>query len=154
MFGIFKGKGRKIVQAAANIATLLNTCFWSIRRDNDGDLPKEFQTDKYVLGYIVGVTGAGAYMLGINKPYDTGLLHINVLKLFFPDNSEEIATKTLKFANIKDQIFVQGRNNGVDESAVIYKAMMSGDEEAVKNTVGALKSLERHLNENYQLSAT
>jgi hypothetical protein len=31
---------------------------------------------------------------------------------------------------------------------------MSGDEEAVKNTVGALKSLERHLNENYQLSAT
>jgi len=149
MFGIFKGKERKIALAAENIATLLNTCFWSIRSENDGDLPKEFQTDKYVLGYIYGVTGAGAYMGGINKPYDKGLLIMNVFKLFFPNSSEDIIAECTKFTKVKDQIFMLGTNNGVDESAVIYKAMMSGDEELVKNTVGALKNLENHINDKY-----
>ncbi len=150
MFGFFKGKEKKIGQAAANIASLLNTYFWSIRRDNNGELPKKLQTDKYILGYIGGMTYEGSHAIGLNKSSDKEWLMANVFMLFFPDNGEEVITEYVRLANAKDQLFKQGLYNGTDESAVIYKAMMSGDEEAVKNTVDALKSLKIHLNENYQ----
>jgi len=149
MFGLFNRKKKQLEQMASNICTMLNVIFWPLRKMNDDDLPSGFETDKFLLGYIYGVIVAGGFVYGLKKPVDKGMLTVSVFEMFFPSIGMDIASNCTTWANENNEGFCNGMDLGMDESSIVYKAMMTGDENAVKNTVGALQSLEKHLHENY-----
>lgn len=147
MFGLF-GKIKALEQIAANIATMINISFWSLRKDNDGD-PVEMSNDRFVLGYIYGVTGGGIHTAGLSKPKDKGSVLVAVYDSLFPGRGREIALKCNEWSNNKDEVFLRAMKIAVEESAIVYKAMVSGDENAVEESIGALKTFDEYLRANY-----
>lgn len=148
MFRLF-GKKKALEQIAANIATMVNTYFWSLRIENDGDLPEEISNDIFVLGYIYGVTGGGMHVVGLSKPKDKGFVLVAVYDLFFPDRGFEIARRCTELSNNKDEVFLRAMKIAVEESSSVYQNMMSGDENAAERSVGALRSFDNHVQMNY-----
>jgi hypothetical protein len=152
MFGLF-GKKKALEQIAANIATMINVSLWSLRQDNDGNLPEKLSIDKFALGYIYGITGAGIHFAGLSAPKDKGSVLIAVYDLFFPGRGTEIINKCTEWSNDKDKVFLRAAKIAVEESAIaykaMYKAMVSGDENAVEESIGALKTFDEYLRTNY-----
>lgn len=148
MFGLF-GKKKALEQFAANIATMINFSFWPLRKDNDGDLPEEMSNDRFVLGYIVGVTGGWIHTAGLSKPKDQGSVLVSVYDLFFPGRGREVELKCDEWSNNKDEVFLRAMKIALEESSTVYKAMMSGDEKAAERSVGALRSFNNHIHTNY-----
>ena len=148
MFGLF-GKKKALEQIAANIATMINISFWSLRKDNDGDLPEEMPNDRFVLGYIYGVTGGGIHIAGLSKPKDKGSVLVAVYDLLFPGKGREISLKCNGWSNNKDEVFLRAMKIAVEESSTVYKAMLSGDEKAAARSVGAFRTFNNHIHTNY-----
>jgi len=151
MFGL--GKQKKIDNVAGEAATILNLCFWSIR-DANKELPEKIQNDKYVLGYISGLTGAISYVSGFKKPEDIHLVEYTVFKLFFLENLNAIGATQKEAVNTEDKVYKQGTNDGCDEYAVIYKnkdSFISSSEKDRDRFIksGLLPSLVKHLENNY-----
>lgn len=148
MFGLF-GKKNALKQLAANIATMINFRLSSLRVDNAGSLPGKISTDKFFLGYIYGVASGGIHVFGLSVPEEKVLVMVEVYDLFFPGKGMEMMKQCTKWASDKEEEFLRAVNVAIRESSTIYKAMAAGDENAVKESVGALKTLDGYISENY-----
>ena len=104
MFGFFgKKKLRNLV--AAHIATLMNGSLWSLRSGDAEKLAEKLLTDKFALGYIFGVAGAGLQVFGVSEAEERGLVLIAVFDSLFLENGLEIQNKCIDWAKKKDKLF-------------------------------------------------
>lgn len=148
MFGLF-GKKKALEQFAATIATMINGSFWSLRKDNDGDLPEEMSNDRFVLGYICGVTGGMNLAGRFSKPKDKGSVLVAVHDLLFPGRGMEIARKGVEWLKNKDEVFTRAFKIAVEETVIARMKYMANEKKALEEGIYACKTFHEYLRTHY-----
>jgi hypothetical protein len=126
MFSIFKKRQKqneKLDPLATNIATIVNMLLLNVRVENHGDLPRSFESDKFFVGYISGVSGCGARIVGSTKSEDTGYMIHKVLDQLFPGKGYELLNAILEWKESGDQVFKDAALLGMKEFLLAHKAL-------------------------------
>ncbi|MCI0556968.1 MAG: hypothetical protein MN733_00615, partial [Nitrososphaera sp.] len=140
---------KELEQLAANIATPINACFWSLRLDNDGGLPGEISNDRFVLGYISGVTSLMIRCSGLLKPVDKGSVHVAVYDLLFPGRGMEIFRRCTERLKNKDEVVLRAFKIAVNESAIAFSEYMANKKKALEEGIDTFKTFREYLGTNY-----
>lgn len=135
-----KEKEKELDELAIYIATIIKTHFL-----NHGDLSETFKHDKFIVGYILGASGAGAHIVGAKS--DSGYVFSEVSNHLFSVTALGFMNAISGWKKSGDQVFKDAILLGSNDYANAHQIMRGGDQDAIEKSIHELRGLEKHLSE-------
>ena len=143
MFNLFKKKRNKGDRIAEIVASHILAHISLSGSDDIASYLSALQHDKYVLGYIMGVSGVSAKLAHLEGAEATGHVIGKVLDLLFPKDSLALLNKAISLSS--DPVFVDAAQFGMREFSHAYLTVLEAIIDNNEKPEIELPSLDRYL---------
>jgi len=134
-----KEKEKELDKLATYIAAIIKMHFL-----NHGDLSDSFKHDRFIVGYIAGVSGCAARVVTGNQE-DVGYVSIAVFDRLFAGHGVILAEAMTGWNKSGDKVFKEAALLGMNEFVDAHKIIVMGGEDALEKSMQELRGLEKYL---------